>query len=177
MCPDPPPSSNLFTISVFQGVEAQNQARLADARVLHRARLDQLQEDNSIRLQEAQEEHQAMCVRLAAEHEDAKAVAQHEFEELRVLLTRHNDALMEEARAKYQEALALAQVGGGGGPLDGTSKTDGRSQEKKNAEYMHPDSTSFSQADYEEMCIRIREDHSYELERVKQHNIEIWPQV
>ena len=53
-----------------------------------------------------------MCVRLAAEHEDAKAVAQHEFEELRALLLKHNEALMEEARTKYQEALALAQVRG-----------------------------------------------------------------
>ena len=84
--------------------------RLSDARTQHRALLDVLQEENVVRLQAAQDEHQVMCVRLAAEHEDAKVVAQHEFEELRALLTRHNDALTEEARGKYHEALVAAQA-------------------------------------------------------------------
>ena len=77
---------------------------------MHRARLDALQEENVGRLQAAQEEHQNMCVRLAAEHEDAKVAAQREYEELRVLLTRRNEALTEEARSKYQEAIAQAQA-------------------------------------------------------------------
>ena len=38
--------------------------------------------------------------------------AQLEYEELRAFLTQHNEALMAEARAKFQEALLLAQVGG-----------------------------------------------------------------
>ena len=83
---------------------------MAEARTLHRAKLDALQEESVVRLQSAQDEHRVMCARLAAEHEDAKAVAQREFEELRALLTRRNEALTEEARGKYQEALAHAQA-------------------------------------------------------------------
>ena len=94
----------------LQVVEAQNQALLAEARVAHRASLDQLQEENAVQLAEAQAEHGAMCVRLAAEHEDAKEAAQHDFEELRALLSGNNAALTEEARGKYREALQQAQV-------------------------------------------------------------------
>lgn len=41
-----------------------------------------------------------------------QVAAQLEYEELRAFLTQHNEALMAEARAKFQEALVQAQVGG-----------------------------------------------------------------
>lgn len=42
-----------------------------------------------------------------------QVAAQLEYEELRAFLTQHNEALMAEARAKFQEALVQAQVEGG----------------------------------------------------------------
>ena len=53
---------------------------------------------------------QALCVRLAAEHEEAAKQAEAEFEELKAFLTAHNEAQLEEARKRYQEAVAEAQV-------------------------------------------------------------------
>ncbi|GAX82053.1 hypothetical protein CEUSTIGMA_g9481.t1 [Chlamydomonas eustigma] len=93
-----------------KAVEAENQNRLAEARAVHRVCLEQLQLENAARLEQAQVDHQALCVRLASDHEDAKVAAQHEFEELRAFLIKHNEGLINEARQRFQEALVQAQA-------------------------------------------------------------------
>lgn len=89
-------------------MEAANLALQAEARSLHKIKLEALAAENEARLKEAQDEHAALCVRLAAEHEEATVVAEKEFGELRAFLAQHNDALVEEARKRHAEACALA---------------------------------------------------------------------
>ncbi len=132
-----------------------------------------LQSENTVRLEAAQADHQAMCERLAVEHEEAKVNAQREFEELRAFLTKHNEQLTNEARASYQEALQQAQVGLRSLLQRGTTRAG--ATRSRPCPFLAL-CRSF-QADYDQLCINLREAHEKEQLRVKQRNAEILPQV
>jgi hypothetical protein len=93
-----------------RGVEEFNAGLLAQARVAHRARLEALVADNECKLESCQGEHRELCVRLAVEHEVAKENAQRDHDDLRAFLTRQHEEQMAEARAKFGDAIALAQA-------------------------------------------------------------------
>ncbi len=54
--------------------------------------------------------HQALCIRLSEEYEAARTAAEAEHAELVTFLRSANEALTDEARRRYQEAMAEAQA-------------------------------------------------------------------
>ncbi|KAG1678269.1 hypothetical protein FOA52_013890 [Chlamydomonas sp. UWO 241] len=93
-----------------RGVEEYNAGLLGEARVQHRARLEQLASDNEAKLEAYQGEHRELCARLAVEHEVAKEQAQRDHDDLHAFLTRQHEEQMAEARAKFGDAIALARA-------------------------------------------------------------------
>ncbi|GIM02642.1 hypothetical protein Vretimale_7429, partial [Volvox reticuliferus] len=91
-------------------VEATNLSRLAEAKAVHKVRLEARTAENERLIKTAMEEHQATCVRLQEEYEEGKAQAEVDHAELCAFLKAANEQLTDEARRRYQEALAGVQA-------------------------------------------------------------------
>jgi len=101
---------HLAKVEQRKALEEQNRVRMAEARMMHKAKLQQQAIENEEALAAAQQEYQALCKRMTEGHNAACEIAQKEFEELRTFLASHNDSMLESARQKFAEAVAAAQA-------------------------------------------------------------------
>ena len=96
-------------VKTKKAIQADNEKRTAEARILHQQALEQLQVGNAEKLLLAEIDHKSLCERLVVEHEEAVKAAARDHEHLRSFLHQQNEQAAKDAMEAFRQAIQEAQ--------------------------------------------------------------------
>ncbi|KAL6753098.1 hypothetical protein V8C86DRAFT_2438700 [Haematococcus lacustris] len=165
-------------------VQRVNAVRMAEAEAYHACQveevmqvnkrhkqeyLDKIKERKAVeaenlgRLAEARTAHNAKLSALSRDNEERLRMVQQEHAALCERLSMEHEEACEVARHEFEELKAFL-----------TAHNDSLTDE---ARKKYAEAVASAQADFAAQCDALRASHALELERVRQHNEAIWPQV